>query len=233
VPKPIDIAGQTFGMLTAIKVVRTNSSGRIWEFRCVCGGSAFTHIKSVRSGHCRSCGCLQRGVARRNAVAARAAKAAKGPSLWSRFWSKVAVAGKDECWMWTACVRRKDEGYGAFFMNGRHQPASKVAWILSIGEVPQGLEVCHACDNPRCCNPSHLFLGTHADNNADKVSKKRHAYGERVGTAKLTEAQAAEIKRLKPTGRTPLGYRAEIAKRFGVSRETITDVWGRRWTHLN
>ncbi len=164
---------------------------------------------------------------------AREAWARKRPSVTERFWAKVARRSENECWPWRAAVRRRDEGYGAFWLNGRHQPAQKVAWTLTFGAVPQGMEVCHHCDNPPCCNPSHLFVGTRQQNNADKVSKRRHAFGSKNGFAKLTEEQAREIKLLKPTGRAPNGYRRDIAKRFGVSTAAITDLWSRRWMHLS
>lgn len=169
------------------------------------------------------------------AAMARAAKAAKAPSLEERFWSKVDCRGLDECWPWNAAVRNKDEGYGAFYLEGRHRPATHAAWMLCNGALPPAdMEVCHQCDNPACCNPKHLFLGTRKQNNDDKVAKGRQALGARVGTAKLTEAQAIEIKKMKPAhGRAPPGYRAEIAKRYGISPNTVTDVWSRRWTHLN
>lgn len=164
---------------------------------------------------------------------ARAAKAAKQPPLDERFWSKVDRKGDDECWPWTASVRRADEGYGAFWMNGRHHPSNRVAWEMTFGKVPSGHVVCHRCDNPPCCNPRHLFVGTSQENNADKVSKKRHAIGSRNGFSILTEKTASEIKKLKPIGRAPSGYKQEISRRFGVSPATISDVWRRRWTHVN
>jgi HNH endonuclease len=167
------------------------------------------------------------------AAIARATKAAKTPPLEERFWSKVERRSADECWPWKACARKKSEGYGAFWLNGRHQPASRVAWLLTCGLVSSEDEVCHRCDNPPCCNPKHLFIGSRQDNNADKVSKRRHAFGARVGTAKLTENNTAEIKRLKPSGVAPPGFIKSLAEKFDVSSRTIQSVWAGRWTHLN
>jgi hypothetical protein len=166
--------------------------------------------------------------------AAAIARAAKNiPPLPERFWSKVGRGASDECWPWLASVRRKDEGYGAFWLNGKHQPANRVAYELKYGPIEDcALEVCHRCDNPACCNPGHMFLGTRRDNNDDKVSKKRHAFGSKNGVAKLTEAQVAEIKRQKPAGRAPPGYRLGLAREYGVKRGTITDIWSRSWKHV-
>jgi hypothetical protein len=168
------------------------------------------------------------------AAIARAAIAAKAPPLLERFWAKVDIRGDDECWPWTAAVRNKREGYGAFWLNGRHQPAPRVAMILS-GTYIDGMQVCHRCDNPKCCNPKHLFLGTNLDNNQDKVLKGRHAFGSGNGNAKLTDAAVREIRaakadrngrRLKP------GQLAALAARFGVSEACITDAQSRSWRHV-
>lgn len=162
------------------------------------------------------------------AAIARAVKAKQTPPLPDRFWSKVQVLGPHDCWEWTAAVRRKDEGYGAFWMDGRHQPASKVAWILTHGDLPVGLQVLHRCDNPPCCNPAHLFIGTSQQNNADKVKKMRHVFGERVVTCRLTPAQVKEIRKLKKTKTGP-----EIAELFGITVAYVGEICRREsWKHL-
>lgn len=149
-----------------------------------------------------------------------------------RFWSKVDRRGDDECWPWLASVRRKDEGYGAFYLNGRHQPASRVAYMLTYGDIPPGVVVCHRCDNPPCCNPAHLFLGTPQDNDADRVAKGRQARGSRNGYAKLTERQVWAIRQLRSIGAKP----AWLAERFGVTPVYIWSLCtGHRgaWQHID
>ncbi len=95
------------------------------------------------------------------------------------FAQKAATEG---CWDWPN-YRNKD-GYGLTSLNGKTTVAHRVAWVLTFDSIPDNLYVLHRCDNPACCNPSHLFLGTAEDNAKDCKSKGRHARGERNGIAK-------------------------------------------------
>lgn len=165
---------------------------------------------------------------------ARAVKLAKQPPLDERFWSKVSVLGPSECWPWRAALRNNNnprQAYGAFWLDGRHQPAPRVALLLSGVTVQDEMEVCHRCDNPPCCNPAHLFIGTPQANVDDKVAKGRQVKGERVHTAKLTEAQVAEIRAAKPAGtRAPNGLPAQLAEKYGVTKPYISEIWsGKSW----
>lgn len=107
-----------------------------------------------------------------------------------RFWSKVAVKELDECWEWQA--GKAGGGYGTFRVHHKMWQAHRVAWALTYGPIPKGLFVCHRCDNPGCCNPYHLFLGTNADNLRDAAKKGR------IG--KLTKDDVLEIRRLLEEG---------------------------------
>lgn len=142
-----------------------------------------------------------------------------------RFWSKVDKGG--DCWVWTA--GRIKRGYGRFRMYGRRYLAHRVAYLLSVGPIPDGMGVLHRCDNPPCCNPAHLFLGTDADNSRDMVTKGRNAYGERSGTAKLCEADVMDMRYFHSTGMSfarlgSLYGVSERACRSAIERETWARV---------
>lgn len=92
-------------------------------------------------------------------------------STISHFWNKVLRLGDDDCWNWRSSTSR---GYGRFMLSGKRIYAHRFAWQITNGPIPDNLDVLHRCDNPRCCNPSHLFPGTQADNNRDKMQKGRH-----------------------------------------------------------
>ena len=143
-----------------------------------------------------------------------------------RFWSKVDTSSKDGCWLWTATLTH---GYGSFWLAGTNARAHRVAYTLAHGTIPDDLCVCHRCDNPRCVNPEHLFLGTNAENQADKVAKQRHSRGESHGAARMTFEDAVEIRRLAARG----VKRTAIATRFKVSRAVVHAVLANRiWNPL-
>lgn len=159
-------------------------------------------------------------------------------SIADRFWSKVNRT--DECWVWTGAVYVN--GYGAFVTwensKRRNWKAHRMAWILTNGPIPNGLRVCHHCDNPPCVRPTHLFLGTDADNLRDARNKGRRlplrhrpgkARGERQHSAKLTAADVADIRRENHNGIRQV----DLAVRFGVSQGTISAAVRRQtWAHV-
>lgn len=111
------------------------------------------------------------------------------PADIKRFWSKVdKLAGPNECWPWTD--GKDSYGYGQMWAGRKNFKSHRVAWVIASGENPAELCVCHRCDNRKCCNPAHLFLGTTADNMSDRGSKGRQARGDRSGSRLHPERRA-------------------------------------------
>lgn len=134
--------------------------------------------------------------------------------------------GPDACWPYNGL--RLPRGYGTHTARGRHWYAHRVAYEVANGPIPDGLWVLHRCDNPPCCNPAHLFLGTMLDNTRDMIRKGRNAKGERMNSAKLTEADVIRIRELAPSVRV-----MKLAEMFGVSHATIRRVVsGEAWKHV-
>lgn len=146
-----------------------------------------------------------------------------------RFWPKVQKAGPDECWLWTAALDA--QGYGVFNI-GKNKivHASRISWVLCNGAIADGLFVCHKCDNPKCVNPGHLFLGTAKQNSDDKISKGRLPLGEQLHNSKLTKEKVSEIKEKYKSGTFTQRKLAEI---YGVHSVTISKViLGKLWRHI-
>lgn len=147
-----------------------------------------------------------------------------------RFWNFVEKQ-KDGCWSWVG--NTAENGYGHFQLSNPKITvlAHRFSYELHTGtKIPEGMEICHQCDNRACVNPRHLFLGTRKENAMDCVEKGRQAKGEKNGKSKLKECEAREVKRLAIDGRLPQWF---IGKIFRISEIQVRKIKnGRAWVHL-
>jgi hypothetical protein len=152
-----------------------------------------------------------------------------GPPLEERFHDRVAAAGPDDCWLWTG--GRLPAGYGALWDKriNNNRATHRLAWELANGPIPDGLWVLHRCDNPPCCNPAHLFLGTQAENDADRTVKGRSSRGDHHPDSKLSEQVVPEIRRRFAAGE----HARDLAVEYGVSSTTLWQAaTGKTWRHV-
>lgn len=158
----------------------------------------------------------------------------KGPRLpvAERFWKKVRKT--DSCWLWTGSI--SSFGHGSFNISGRAEVASRMAWILTYGEIPHSMWILHKCDVPACVNPDHLYLGTRDNNLRDAMDRKRLGAktplrGSKNPKAKLNDHIVREIRKLYASGNFS---QEDIAKQFEISRSTIEMIiQHKRWAHVS
>lgn len=144
-----------------------------------------------------------------------------------RFKSKMFFYKTNDCITWKGSIRKS--GYGAFNYFGKTIGAHRAAYLLFVGEIGNGLMVCHRCDNRSCVNINHLFLGSHQDNMNDMKEKKRHSYGVKNIKNKLNESQIREIKRKLKMNEGAF----KISKEFNVSCALICDIKKNKlWKHI-
>jgi len=134
---------------------------------------------------------------------------------------------KTGCLEWQrSCI---NQGYGEFYANGSRISTHRFAWQLANGPIPDGLFVLHECDNRKCCEISHLFLGDHDANMADMVKKGRQPIGSKNPKAKLTETDIPVIRAKLNNGFT----RKHVAKEYGLTPEAIGNIArGDAWRHV-
>ena len=148
-----------------------------------------------------------------------------------RFWDKVDKSG--DCWLWTASCR--PNGYGQIGIGSRSDGsrtvvlAHRLAYELQIGVIPDGICVLHRCDNPKCVRGSHLFLGSQADNMADKVAKNRQLRGERHPMSTFTEGDVKTFRDVVSVG----CKQSLLADFLGLTRQSLNDIiTGKIWADV-
>jgi hypothetical protein len=145
--------------------------------------------------------------------------------LRDKLYSKTDRSSPGQCWNWTGAKMKN--GYG--IIGKKCLLAHRVSHHLHNGPIPNGMFVCHKCDNPSCVNPHHLFAGTAKDNMEDAVGKKRNAFGEKHGCAQLSDEKVLDIRKAW-AGRLT---QEKLAKEYGVTAPVIrAAIYGRTWKHL-
>ncbi len=149
----------------------------------------------------------------------------------NNFWENINKLDECKCWIWKSAT--DIGGYGRIWFEGRDCKAHRIAYTITNGPIPEGMKVLHSCDNPPCCNPHHLRVGTSKENTADMFERNRanpgHVPGVSNGRAKLTEFQVIEIRRRISEGETMYA----LAKEYLLHRSTIRNiVIGKLWKHL-
>jgi hypothetical protein len=150
--------------------------------------------------------------------------------LLPEFWMPIPWSG---CWQWLGNVKH-GEGRALVTRKQRKLYASRVFYEHYCAPIPDGMVVCHRCDNPGCVNPAHLFLGTQADNLRDMARKGRRkgirsAFGEASGQARLSEADVRVAREMAHEGRP----QQDIAERLGIAQSSVSRIVNRKnWTHI-
>lgn len=192
-----------------------------WNVSCDQCGVRFTisyRINATRADRPKFCSraCFQ------------AARKAASPTADQRFWALVDQRGQSECWPWLG--HRRQNGYGWFNLNGRSTNASRAAYILTKGPLTSTQFVCHSCDNPSCCNPAHLWVGSAAENNRDRDLKGRGRHGvtpkgEAHPSSRLSLAQVLEAYESSLPA-------SVFAAKWGVTPQAIYNIRvGKSWAH--
>lgn len=207
-PKYLDLTNQRFHNLIVIKEHgKDKRNRRHWLCKCDCGNEKIARVDALQAEVTKDCGCMRE------------------TNQLNRIFDRRHVKKSDGCWQWKGVTT--SSGHGQISKKGAH----RFSYERYKGNIPEGLFVCHHCDNPGCVNPDHLFLGTPKDNTQDMIMKGRDkkAKGEFSGTSKLKCDDVMKIRLLFQQGKN---YR-EIGEVFGMARSTIGQIIRKEiWKHL-
>ena len=151
-------------------------------------------------------------------------------SLRTKFLKHALIGSKESCWGWKGSKHK--QGYGMAYAQGAVIKAYRLSYLVNIGEIPEGICVCHKCDNPSCVNPDHLFLGTQAENilDMDKKGRRTPQKGAFNHNAKLSEAEVASLREVYSKGGNTI---STLAKQYGLSISGCYSIIKRKtWSHI-
>jgi hypothetical protein len=138
---------------------------------------------------------------------------------------KCLISG---CWNWRKATTSR--GYGTFTYRSKKERANRVSYLVFKGFIPEGIFVCHTCDNPSCVNPDHLYLGTHQQNVDDKLKRNRQPRGEKINLAKLKEK---DIIKIRSSYENKEKTQQSLADEYNVSQTAISRIIHKKtWGHL-
>lgn len=215
--KRLNLVGQKRGRLTFIEMSHIKNQSTYWKCKCDCGNYCIVR----GAGNSKSCGCLSKEAKSKNGKNNKNRQTHKQYIL-----SRIKIDSKTGCWNWTKALIK---GYARIGKKGEDSPlASRYVCKYLKGIDPKGNIVCHTCDNPKCVNPDHLFIGTTLDNFKDMRIKGRSARGERNTQAKLTEKEVKKIRKLENELDS-----AKVAEIFDISKSTVLSIWSKKtWKHI-
>jgi hypothetical protein len=221
-----DLSGKTFGRLTVIcrhgSVPKNPRGERItWLCKCTCGNEKIALGEKLVCGKTSSCGCI---------VTPHEHEAKENMKKKIKIFSYINI--KTNCWEWQKFKTKL--GYGQISYRGKQMKAHRASWTVFKGDIPTGICVLHTCDNPKCVNPDHLFLGSMKDNVQDMMKKGRDGHGIAVGmlgaNAKLTDDDVRKIRTFDNSWKTC----EELSKKYDVNPMTIYRIQKRQtWKHLH
>lgn len=211
----IDMTGKKYGYWTVLKKEiktnqkKSNSRAAAWLCKCKCENEKIIDGDILRDGSSKSCGC------------------------WDNFENGFERALKTKTKLLeNGCVdwlgRRDRDGYPRY--GEKSKIVSRLIYEKTHGKIPDGMCVCHTCDNPGCVNIEHLWLGTIRENNYDKLKKRRTIFGSKHHKTKLIESDIIHIKLLYNEG----VFQSIIAKEYDISQTTVSHiVLGKGWKHVD
>ena len=190
-----------------------------------CGNEFTTYLSTIKRGGGKFCSrfCFDNHPQKK-----RINYGGKDPV--DRFFEHIdKTSSVNGCWIWKGHINKA--GYGRIRRDHKDMSTHRYSWLIHNGDIPKNMFICHKCDNPICCNPEHLFLGTPKDNSQDRKNKKRNRdqNGSKHNFAKLNESQVLTIRNRLKNGEVG----RHLAKEYSVHVMTISNIKNRKkWTHI-